>query len=169
MSKKPDFAELERQVYKEWDNMHHNASISAYYPDFQNDYEAELFWDILNDETRFWIEDLTEWIKEKYGEKLTFYAYGRNGATIAPHEYMRSIGGNGFGCLKGDHLPDQNGLEGYNELARVLRMFREINQYWNAVAKGIPEWWKEAKEANEWQADIDAHEGMTKHMVEVWK
>jgi len=166
---KPTAAELEKLVYEEWGNMHHNASISSHYPDFQNEYEAHLFWDCLGDEVSSQIEYLVDWIEEEFGEKLTFYQYGRQGATIAPHEYERSVGGSGLGCLDGMKVPDGLGLEGYNELYRLLKLFRFINKYWRDNAAYVGEWWADMKEANEWQGQIGEHEGKTLRTVEVWR
>ena len=47
-------------------------------------------------------------------------------------------------------------------------MFVYINNYWNETAKYIPEWWREMKEANGYQKDIDDHEGMTKVQTYKW-
>ncbi len=157
---------LEQMVQDEWSNMHHNASISRHYPDFQNDYECRMFFDTLDEDVSFWIDDLQERIAEVYGKNLTFYSYGRQGATIAPKEYMGAAPCNSFGPLK---LSVEDGLDGYNQLVKTMAIFRSINQYWNNTAAGIQDWWKRTKEANGYQVDIDAHDGKTLHTVEVWK
>ncbi|MFA5323717.1 MAG: hypothetical protein WC373_13680 [Smithella sp.] len=157
--------ELEQAVYEEWHNMHHNASIRRF-PDFQNEYEEHLFWETLNEDVSLWCEDLQAWIEEKYGERLTFYSFGRSGATIAPAEYMLPAGGNLFGGLS---LTVDEGLDGYNQLKHALAMFREINRYWADAAANIPEWWKDMKEGNDWQTLIDEHDGKILRTVQVWK
>ena len=162
MTKEQKIEKLQNQLENEWEKMHHNASIT--YPELKNDYEVEMFWDVLSDTTSLWIEDLREIIKEKFGYELTFYSYGRNGATIAPSEFMKSAPCNTFGGLRYD--VDEDNID---ESKKVLEMLRYINDYWNDTSKYIPQWWKDIKEANEWQADIDEHDGKTKHMVAVWK
>ena len=157
--------QLQDAIEQEWSNMHHNASISRYYPDFRNEYESELFWNMIGDSVSMWIEDLQYKIKEEFGEELTFYSYGRMGATIAPHQYMRTVACNGFGGLK---YEVDNGLDGYRDGLRVLKMFKYINEYWEDTAKHIPEWWKDTKEANEYEENIIAHDGKRSVMREVW-
>jgi hypothetical protein len=73
-----------------------------------------------------------------------------------------------FGSL---NLSADEGLDGYNQLAHALAMFQEINRYWHNAAAGIQEWWNGTKEANEYQVDIDEHDGKTLSYqpVEVWK
>ena len=58
--------ELERAIYQEWSDMHHNASID--WPDLQNEYESELFWACLSEDVKFWCDDLSEHINDKFGK-----------------------------------------------------------------------------------------------------
>jgi len=166
MSRKLTIEELRDAVEAEWINMHHNASIGSHFPDFQNGYEEDLFWYCLRDDVEETIDKLQDLIQEKFGEKLTLYPYGRQGATIAPEEYMRPAACGNFGVLRLGDCGD--GLEGYNELYRVLRMFKEINNFWEEAVTHIPRWWQDMKEANEYQQNIDAHEGIHKVTKEVW-
>jgi hypothetical protein len=155
--------ETEKAIYQEWGNMYHNASIGRYFPSFQNDYEYELFWEWLSDDVSCCIQYLQEEIKETFGYSWTFYQYGRQGATIAPEDIMRAVGGDSFGGLKDDAIP-----ENYQSMRKFLRALQYINQYWKDTVKYLPERWQEDKEANDYQEDIDAHDGMHKIMVEKW-
>ena len=82
---------------------------------------------------------------------------------------MTRVGCGGFGSLNWEVLSDSGGLEGYNEDRRILQILKRINKYWHDTAKDIGEWWRDCKEANDWQADIDAHDGMTQHTITVWR
>ena len=167
--------ELEEAIYGEWGNLHHNASMSRVLYrskgiDFKNEYESELFFSVVGMNTEMWIENLTDMIKEKFDYTLKFYSYGRQGATIAPDTWMRSAACNGFGGFDSYVLPQYGyGLDDYNEMYSILNTLRYINTYWNGVVDHLPEWWKETKEMNEYQEDIDNHEGMTLVNRYVWE
>lgn len=147
--------ELERAVYEEWRNMHHNSSMSSSMPKFKNEHEYQLFLDHVGIEVSFWIDVLVESVEEKFGETLTFYQYGRMGATIAPHEYMNPAPCSSFGSLRLGHI--SCGLDGYNELRHMLQLFRFINAYCRGIATNIGSWWQEAKVANDYQEEIDKY------------
>ena len=88
-TKKMNIEELEAAIYEEWRSLHHNASMSRILYgdkgiDFQNEYEEHLFFSVVSMDSSFWIDDLTELIREDFGYDLKFYSYGRQGATIAP-------------------------------------------------------------------------------------
>ena len=157
--------QLETALRDEWGNMHHNASLARTMPDFQNEYEYKLFVDCLRDYVTDAIDTLVDSIENDFGEKLTFYQYGRQGATIAPDDYMAPAPCNNFGSL---NYTVHDGLDGYNHGRKLLRMFRYINQYWKNTAKYVPEWWTEMKEANDYQPDIDAHNGLKPIQTTVW-
>ena len=78
------------------------------------------------------------------------------------------MGGGGFGTCKMTPLPHSRFEDNVDEGIAVLEVLEFINQYWETEVKYLPEWWKEMKEANEYQEDIDAHEGKVKRSVEVW-
>lgn len=150
-------------IIKEWANGHHNASISRYFPDFQNEYEGELFWNVLGDYVIYWIEDLQETIKENFGYDWKFYGYGRSGATIMPDDLKRASACNSYAGIKEERIP-----EDYKGMLNLYNALKYINKHWNDTARGIKEWWEETKEANGYQEDIEAHEGLHKVMREVW-
>ena len=54
MTKEQKIEKLQNQLENEWEKMHHNASIT--YPELKNDYEVEMFWDVLSDTTSLWID-----------------------------------------------------------------------------------------------------------------
>ena len=155
--------ELYDAIRQEWSNMHHNASISGSFPELQNDYESKLFWDVLGDEVSFWIQDLKELVKEKFGYDWDYYSYGRMGATIAPDDIKAASAGNSFAAIRSEAIPDD-----YNEMYELYNALKFINEYWKNTAENIPEWWKEVKEANEYQSDIDEHEGKKEIQCTKW-
>lgn len=163
--------EVIEACYDEWREMHHNASLSRRLPDFQNEYEYHLFWSCLGDETHWAIEDLSEQIEEKWGWKLKFYSYGRQGATIAPDKWMLPPACNSFGGFAAHKALENlsSGLEGYNHDRQVLAVLEFINNYWEKQVEYCSEWWTGMKEGNEhFQELIDEHEGMTLVTREVW-
>lgn len=165
-TKKLTREQLEETLSQEWRNIHHNASISSHYPETKNEYENDLFWRWLGDHTSDMIEFLREDIKEQYGEELKFYSCGRMGATIYPDKYMQSVGGSGFGPLR---FSMDEGLSGYNDGLRVLDILKTINNFWHDTVKDLPEAWKQAKKDNDWQADIDNHDGMESYQATLWR
>ncbi len=173
MSKQPTTAELLERIETEGRRMHHNATLSGVRLDFANEYEEHLFWDVLGDSVADWCDDLSGWIEEVTGFRLKFYSYGRNGATIAPDDWLNPAPGGDFGGVSFDKMgvggyAEGDALERYNHTRRVLRALMMINKYWQAQAKDMPRWWSEMKEANDWQADIDAHEGKTLRDIPTW-
>ncbi len=158
--------ELEKKVEAEWNNLHHNAKIHTF-PEFQNDYEYELFMECLCDERGICISDLVWEIEAEWGYKLKFYQYGRSGATIAPDDWMGecNYGGNGFG---GCNFIPYNYSNEDGDLNNRLAVLEHINEYWDKCVENIPTWWKETKEMNEYQKQIDEHDGMVKKNVDIW-
>ena len=151
-------------IIEEWTNGYHNASISRCYPDFQNEYEGELFWNVLNEDVMIWIEDLQEVIREKFGYGWKFSSYGRNGATIMPDDLKRASACNSYAGIKEECIP-----EDYRGMLNLYNALKYINSYWNDTAKDICEWWNETKEANGYQQDIEDHEGMQLVTRQVWE
>ena len=161
--------QLREAIKEAWRKMHHNASISRYYPKFRNEYEGRLFHDYLGFYVESEIEYLNDWIKEDFGITLTFYQYGRCGATIAPDEFMRPIGGDGFGSLNTERaFSDAPGIEGYNADRETLRLLNRINKFWRGAAQDVGQWWQDTKEANDLQARINEHDGKRAVIKEVW-
>jgi hypothetical protein len=168
--KKLSHDELVRAIYNEWGNLHHNASMSGYFPDFQNEYESHLCMTMIGEDALCFVRELSEAVEEKFGYKLTFCSYGRGGATIAPNEWMGPAPCNNFGPLKSGLLEGFGGLEAYNNDYRILMTLRFINQYMREALEGLKDWWERTKEANDYQPQIDEHEGMTLRYrtVEEW-
>jgi len=154
---------LQEAIREEWLNLHHNASIRC--PDIQNEYESELFWACLNDNSRWALDELKDEIKEKFGFYWKLYSYGRNGATIAPSEPMMAAACNSFGGLKEDYYYYEEDEEILQNLLDALIF---INKRTEEYCQAIPEWWTDMKEANDYQKDIDEHEGKHKIMVDKW-
>jgi hypothetical protein len=76
------------QIEEEAQRMYHNARIAFF--DYKDD-ESSVFWEIfIPGEAECLLENLREDIKERWKETLTFYTYGRGGATIAPSEWISS-------------------------------------------------------------------------------
>jgi len=170
-----DMYDLGVSIDQAWRDMHHNASIRSYYPDFQNDYETDLFWSRLEDEAHWFMEDLMQQVEEKFGWALKFYQYGRQGATIAPNDWMLSASCNNFGEFNGKPMEtswdedDPDTIEhAYEWNKRVLDTMIYINERCEEQAKYVPEWWEDTKEANGYKKEIDAHDGKKKVMREVW-
>ncbi len=148
---------LEDKIKNEWEAMHHNAYLKGEWPNIDlssNDgyKEWERFWECVSEEAQFELdEDLPTICKEKFGMNLTFYQYGRGGATVYPDEY--STGGYNY-CLGYEKLPnydDGNSLETFNEMVNILELFKFINQYCKDYCKNNwADWWKELKNSNAW-------------------
>lgn len=156
---------LQVLILLEWDNLHHNARINKW-PEFRNEYENSLFWDILGDEISLWIEDLTNDIADKFGKTLKFYSYGRMGATIAPAEWMNPAPCNNFGSCS---YQVGETLEELEEAKKVLKILKYINSYWRNTADYIPKWWKETKEANEYDKTIAEYDNKKPYNTIVWR
>lgn len=155
-----DFVDTVRESVKEslideiedvWGEMHHNASINNW-PDFENEYEEELFWDVLGDYAHDSIKMLQDDLYENYYITWNLYQYGRMGATIAPDEIMARACCGGFGGLS-DVVYEYE----VETLDDVLAALRYINKSVKDFCENIEEWWKDMKEANEWDKEIAGH------------
>lgn len=91
------------------------------------------------------------------------YQYGRGGRTLAPQKLVNQRGGSSF-SLREDYFAESPISEVIQGI-RIIEYFNSFVESWNS---DIPSWWKEEKEANEYQADIDAHDGKTSRFVKVW-
>jgi len=163
--------EIIEECYREWDRLWHNASLVRYLPEMKNEYEEYLFWLCLCTRRSRACKNLSGMIEERYGWKLTFWSYGRNGATIAPGEWMGPAACNDFGGFASWKVLEGvgSGLEGYNYDREVLAILRWINRYWRGTAEHIGEWWDDMMAGNEhFQELIDEHEEMTLKSVEMW-
>lgn len=136
----------------EWENLWHNGRLKSF--PYEDD-ESELFWDWLNDEARFMIEDIQDQIYEKWGFNWTIYSWGRSGATFAPDiEHM----GRYFNSKALD-LNDKLGIDDESEDVDEIKSWIEsakeyhealkyINETIRSCVSGIDESWNEFKEAN---------------------
>ena len=151
---KPTQVDLEYQIEQEWRRLHHNATLLHVYQkfNFRNDYEANMFDDhILEIEQQDLKSYLEESAVELYTFTLTFWQYGRSGATFAPSEWMCNSHSGHLGAFNSDiiHRWDfDNNIDHYNYTARVLKCLEWINTAVRAWCSGLPESWESYKEAN---------------------
>lgn len=179
---------LYEDMREAWESLHHNASMRGRFPEMRNEFEEHLFWDFLRGDVSWLVEDLHDLVKEKFDEDLTFYQYGRGGATIAPSEWMAASASNSFGGLNytleayesylwdsyGDDDEDEEELinrvnaEAEKEAAHVIEVIDYINNYWDQSTRYLAEWWQETKDANELDEIIAAHDDMILVSKQVW-
>ena len=159
-----DFREIVEESVREsligeiedvWGEMHHNARINNW-PDFENDYEEELFWNVLSEYAHDEIKMVQDEIYEKFYMTWNLYQYGRMGATIAPNEIMARACCGGFGGLSDVVYEYEVGT-----LDDVLAALRYIDKSVKDFCANIEEWWKDAKECNEWEEEIAEHNEKT--------
>lgn len=135
------YDELCNEVSAEWRRCWHNARLLSLPYD---DDESDQFWDCLgialSDACRF----LSNEIYEQYGQRLTFYQYGRNGATIAPAEWMGPAPCNQFGSFNGP-LEYRESLDDFIYVQQTLAILRHINAYWRNLAASVDTWWAEER------------------------
>lgn len=135
---------LRDEVDEEWQRCWHNATLPTLPYD---DDEAELFWDQLGIAVGDACRDLSDEIYEIYEERLTFYQYGRSGATIAPSEWMAPAAHSHFGSFHGsldDHNYDDFTYE-FPRIQTVLAILRYSNAYWRKAAASVEDWWAEER------------------------
>ena len=160
---------VQDEARAEWKRLHHNASIARFYPKLRNEYEYSMFNDCLGDYCAQLIEDLESHGKEETGHSLKFYQYGRQGATVAPHEWMSAAPCSSMGGLKDGVLSWDEGREATRDDIRVLRALRIINSTARAYASGVGEWWADMVEGNEWAEKIAAMDGKREKTITVWR
>jgi hypothetical protein len=136
---------IESEIEAAWKNLHHNAKLNDW-PDFVNPEEQESFWHCLGDEVSYLCNDISEFIEEKWNRKLTFYQYGRGGATIAPSEWMAPTGGGGFGSFNWETTY----CEEPEQLIEIAEILKYVRSYWEDQAQCAKEWWEDMKVANNW-------------------
>jgi len=129
-------------VRAEWKRCHHNARLPSL-P--YEDGDDEIFWDLLGRAARKACGELSWHIANTYGVSLTFYSYGRSGATIAPHEWMGPIGGNHFGGLRSGILEWRDDLSSLLEARQTLEILEHINAFWQAKAATVNSWWNRGR------------------------
>lgn len=96
-------------------------------------------------------ENITE-----YGK---LYTYGRGGRTLAPENLMT-----GRGNLNESIIDEMRSSE-LTRFCIIVESFNKMVGNWN---KEVPNMFKEAIEANEWQAEIDARKGKKRKKVTVY-
>jgi hypothetical protein len=136
---------LRDEVDAEWQRCWHNATLRTL--PYEDD-EAELFWEQLGQAVQDACQDLSDEIYARYGHRLTFYQYGRNGATIAPHEWMGPAPGNQFGSFHGpiDAHNFQDYAREFPHIQEILTILRYINAYWRNLAASVDTWWAEERQ-----------------------
>ena len=127
-------------IKEEWDNLHHNVSLLHINLRLPDD-EAEEFDYVIAIETRKFISYLTATIEERWSWTLALYQYGRGGATIAPDTWMAPAAGDVFGCIREELFFNTFGLDGYNEMRRILAILRFINAECKTRLNRIKDWW----------------------------
>lgn len=156
------------EIETEWRKMYHNASIQKY-PDIELDEEWEMFWGVLGDNVQFELEWIQGWIKDETGLDMELYTWGRSGATVAPamickRAYSRDL--DPMDLIESYYLEDPMEEEfiqtewvaAYQDLKNYLKAFQIINKAVKGFCEGIPEWWKETKEANGYTFGDDEEE-----------
>lgn len=139
------------EIEEEWGNLYHNAHLGGYWPDFENDYEAELFWNVLSDEGLWLLEELEQDIETEFGVEVKLYSWGRGGTTIAPDKWMSQSCCSEFGGLV------DLSYEEVEDLDTMLAVLQYVNKQVKDFCKNIDDWWKGAKEVNEWDKEIAKH------------
>jgi hypothetical protein len=113
-------SELKERVTEELRNTRHNGSLLG--TRFSEDDERD--WESVLENGRLEIEDIEREVNEKYGLGLTLGQFGRSGATVAPIEWVRE---GSWGWAFSVDMDDYEGLEGYNELRKMLGALELIN------------------------------------------
>jgi len=147
------YKELEEEIKDEWGKLYHNATIHDL-PDTESDTESRIFWeDFLSDYIEWGIEDLKGLIDEKYSFGVALHSYGRNGATIAPHNLMTHYGRySSFGRFDFELLGsweydyhDEDLKDRYQEDLKYLEIIKFINKSVREGVKGILPAWEDYK------------------------
>lgn len=156
---------LEERARKAARDLYRNATPVL--PDTQNQYEDRLFWQCFNEDCATWIDDVNsgyapgfEKLRDTFGK---VYTWGRSNRTCAPEGVIQKRGGGAFSI-------DTEWFVGLNAGAitdRILLLER-FNREIRVEMDHVPEWWKETKDANDYQPDIEAHEGMRPVQTTVW-
>lgn len=127
--------------------LYHNATPN--FPVARNDYESALF----NTHFQMYQEISFKDLEDEFSDLGEIYQYGRGGRTVAPSNFVRSLGGGAFRMLDSDNV-DPDTAE---RLAIRLEEFNETVRSWN---KSIASWWTEEKLQLNLQPEIDSHDGM---------
>jgi hypothetical protein len=154
---------------EEYRQMYHNARLTGNgFPDFANDEEMQAYYDCINDELSFMIDDLQEDLKNDFGMEWKIYTYGSLGATIAPDGFSSACRNSFNRTLDRDtianswDLPDNEMLlagddgpaawtDAYHTAKAHLEAFQYLNrQVRSWAAADLCAWWEEMKAANEW-------------------
>jgi hypothetical protein len=172
---------LRNRLRKAIEDMHHNATPS--YPNTQNEYESELFQAWLADQGSFEIDYINdggaygkshnqltraerrerlkyaawEMVSERFGK---VYQYGRGGRTVAPEKLAHHRYG---------PMPSMADTVADRDLALSIRVLESFNAFVRAWNKNVANAWTEYKAENGFQSEIDAHDGLTAHLVRVWR
>lgn len=162
--------QLDDRIRAAWKDMHHNASIARFYPDFRNDYESELFWSWLGTEVATHADHIETVLAKKFCISTKVYSAGRSGATMYPEEFHRSIGCGSFGTFKWDYFHRRfvSDAAELRERANVASALEWFNGYWRREAAKVTARWKRYKRDCGMSREIASYDGKTKRYVEVW-
>jgi hypothetical protein len=111
-------------------------------------------------------ETLTNALWEEIGSYGTLSQWGRGGRTLAPDKLVHRRGGSAFSIRSAEDVAENMR---YADMVRLTLVLESFNAYVKAWCPSIPEVWKEAKDANDWQPAIDAHDGLKPYRVTVWR
>ncbi len=113
-------------------------------------------------------QHLTNALWETIGDYGTLYQWGRGGRTLAPGGLIKQHGGSGFSIANADEVREG---KTWAEVVHLLRVIESFNRYVEGWCESIPAMWQDQKDANKYQADIDAHEGQKPYRVcrTVWR
>ena len=110
-------------------------------------------------------QHLTNALWERISDYGEVYQWGRGGRTVAPKGLINQGGGGQFTVRK---VRDINIEEAYGGQVQLLMVVESFNWYVRLWCEGVPQAWQDAKDANGWQHDVNAHEGLRPRLVTVW-
>jgi hypothetical protein len=149
--------DLKNAVMDAAKDSHHNATMTKW-PDIEDDREWEAFWEVLADNNYEALRDLEDAIQERFGERVKLYTTGRSGATVIVDDWSSHAGGGRLYYDEHKLIDEDYSVSGYENLYRKLFILEYINRYCKEYMDYLPEWWKDMKEANEWNWDEEEEE-----------
>jgi hypothetical protein len=111
-------------------------------------------------------ETVTNALWEEIGYYGALCQWGRGGRTLAPDKLVQSRGGSTFVIRSAEDVAENMR---YAAMVRLTLVLESFNAYVKVWCTSVPEVWEGVKDANDWQPDIDAHDGMKPYRVTVWR
>lgn len=161
---------LENRISAAWKAMHHNASIRSNYPDFRNEFESDQFAEWLSMALCHECDRLEDVIERKFHITTKLYTAGRQGATVYPEVFHRSVGGNGFGSFIWDyfHKRYESDRDELRDMERVAKFLEWFNAHWKRQVSNVQKEWRRYKRLTGMSREIRAYDGLTKKSITVW-